>query len=36
MNNLNQITEVYKNFQTGYEEQMKTLQADKSVSPEGE
>lgn len=36
MNNLNQITEVYKKFQTGYEEQMKALQADKSVSPEGE
>lgn len=36
MNNLNQITEVYKKFQSGYEEQMKTLQADKRVTPEGE
>ncbi len=36
MNNLNQITEVYKKFQSGYEEQMKTLQADKRVSPESE
>lgn len=36
MNNLNQITEVYKKFQSGYEEQMKTLQADKRVAPEGE
>ncbi len=34
MNNLNQITEVYKKFQTDYENQMRTLRADESVNDE--
>lgn len=32
MNNLNQITEVYKQFQAGYETHMKSLQADTKVA----
>lgn len=34
MNNLNQITEVYKGFQSEYEKQMASLQANKAVNPE--
>ena len=34
MNNLNQITEVYKQFQSGYENHMRTLGEDKTVSDE--
>lgn len=34
MNNLNQITEVYKQFQAGYENHMRTLQSDKNVQDE--
>lgn len=34
MNNLNQITEVYKQFQSGYENHMRTLGEDKAVSDE--
>ena len=33
MNNLNEITDVYKQFQSGYESHMQTLQADTSVHP---
>lgn len=31
MTNLNQITEVYKQFQSGYENHMRTLQSDKNI-----
>lgn len=34
MNNLNQISEVYKQFQAGYETHMKSLQADTKVAEE--
>lgn len=34
MNNLNQITDVYKQFQSGYESHMQSLQADAKVQPQ--
>lgn len=34
MNNLNQITDVYKQFQSGYESHMQSLQADTKVQPQ--
>ena len=36
MNNLNQITEVYKQFQAGYETHMRALRADKNVNDDDE
>ena len=36
MNNLNQITDIYKQFQGGYESHMKTLQADQKVQAKNE
>ena len=36
MNNLNQITEVYKQFQSGYETHMRSLRADKNVNDDDE
>ena len=36
MNNLNQITEVYKQFQSGYETHMRSLREDKNVNNDDE